>query len=311
MLALLASACGQVGPQTTSSTHWLACSADAECQNLGLQVRCESGYCASEAGSRLARTLVMEEEFDVDALDLTAFDYETGYLLRNNEAQAYTDREQNVHLEAGQLVLTALAEPFDAASFTSGSVSTTGVQSFTFGRIEARMQVPLGRGCSTAFWLLPEAPAPDVNSCGDTGSCYPGTWPAWGDVTIANVQSQTPDRVLTSLNYGIWDDALAGVRHGEVTAAVPLGATTDGWHVFALEWGPERMEWSVDDELVASTDLALPDLYLPQGEHPFHQPFHIKLNLALGGLDQAPVAEDYPQELRVDWVRVTQWLPEE
>jgi beta-glucanase (GH16 family) len=253
----------------------------------------------------------MEEDFDVSALELTAFDYETGYLLRNDEAQAYTDRPQNVRIEAGQLVLTALAETFDAASFTSGSVTTSGAHSFAFGRIEARMQVPLGRGCSTAFWLLPEAPGPEVNSCGDTGSCYLGTWPAWGDVTIANVQSRTPDRVLTSLNYGIWDDAVAGVRHGQVTSFAPLEETADGWHVFALEWGPERMEWFVDDELVASTDLALPDLYLPQGENPFQKPFHIKLSLALGGLDQAPVAEDYPQELRVDWVRVTQWLPEE
>jgi beta-glucanase (GH16 family) len=254
---------------------------------------------------------VWEEQFDASTLDPTAFDYETGYLLRNEEAQAYTDREQNVRLEDGQLVLTALAETFDAASFTSGSVSTSGAQSFTFGCIEARMRVPLGRGCSTAFWLLPEAPTPEVNSCDDTGTCYAGTWPAWGDVTIANIQSQTPDRVLTSLNYGIWDDALAGVRHGEITSPAALSATTDGWHVFALEWGPQRIQWVVDGEIVASTELSLPDLYLPGGEHPFHQPFHIKLNLALGGFDQAPVAEDYPQELRVDWVRVTQWLPEE
>jgi beta-glucanase (GH16 family) len=254
---------------------------------------------------------VLEEEFDASTLDVTAFDHETGYLLRNDEAQAYTDREQNVRLEAGQLVLTALAETFDSASFTSGSVHTSGARAFTFGRIEARMQVPLGRGCSTAFWLLPEAPAPDINSCDDSGACYLGTWPAWGDVTIANIQSQTPDRVLTSLNYGIWDDTLAGVRHGEVTSPAALSATTDGWHIFALEWGPQRIQWVVDGEIAASTDLSLPDLYLPDGEHPFHQPFHIKLNLALGGFDQAPVAEDYPQELRVDWVRVTQWLPEE
>jgi beta-glucanase (GH16 family) len=310
LCALLLGACGEVGPQTTSSTHWLACEADVECENLGLEARCDGGYCVSPGGSRLARTLVMDEQFDASTLDGTAFDYETGTLLRNDEAQAYTDREQNVHLEDGQLVLTALAEPFNAASFTSGSVTTSGKRAFTFGRIEARIQVPLGRGCSSAFWLLPEDPAPAVNSCDAAGSCYLGTWPAWGDVTIANIQSRTPDRVLTSLNYGVWDDTVTGVRHGEVTSFVALRETTDGWHVFALEWGPERMDWIVDDEVLATTDLALPDLYLPQGEHPFHQPFHLKLNLALGGLDHAPVADDYPQELRVDWVRVTQWLPE-
>jgi beta-glucanase (GH16 family) len=303
--------CGEVAPKTRSSTHWLACDTDSACRNLSLGARCEAGYCVTSGDSRLALSTVLDEGFEADSLSDTAFGYETGYLLRNDEAQAYTDRTENVSLENGELVLTARAESFDAASFTSGSVDTRGRQAFTFGRFEARMRIARGRGCSNVFWLLPESPSPDVYSCDDMDNCYLGTWPAWGDVTIANVQSRDPDTLVTALNYGIWDSELSGVRHAEVIAFSALAAADAGWHVFALEWGPERMEWFVDDELVASANLTLPDLYLPEGEHPFHQPFSLKLNLALGGLDQTPVAADYPAELRIDWVKVTQWLPEE
>ena len=224
--------------------------------------------------------------------------------------QAYTDRSENVTVDAGDLVLTAEAEALDGAEFTSGSVNSEGLFSFTFGRVEARLSAPVGRGCSAAFWMLPENPTPAVRSCVDDLPCYDGTWPAWGDITIANLQSQLPDRVLGTASYGIWDDDLGGVTHGVFSGQSANVDDATDYHVYAIEWGPSRIDWFVDDELVRTLDLPPEDLYLPDGEDPFQQPFHVRLNLAIGGLDQAPDAADYPQELRVDWIRVSQWKAE-
>ena len=312
ILGVLGGACGPGGPESSSSTHWLRCQVDADCTNLALGARCgEDGYCTAPDGARLAQTLVLDESFSGESLDPETFGFETGFELRNAEAQAYTERLENVRIEEGALVITARAESYEAASYTSGSVHTLGRRAFTFGRFEARMRVPLGRGCSSSFWMLPEAPGAPVNTCVDPTPCYDGTWPAWGDIVIVNHQSQVPGRLLNAVSYGVWDDSVAAVRHGVRTGPEHTIAAPDSeWHLFTLDWGPERMEWSVDGMLVSTLELPPTDLYQPEGQNPFHRPFHLKLGLALGGLDQTPVAADYPQQLSVDFVRVWQWLPE-
>jgi beta-glucanase (GH16 family) len=303
---------GQSTPNTSSSTHWLACETDLDCANLAAAARCgDDGFCATPLGNRLVQELVYSDEFDAATLDNTRLGYETGTGIRNDEAQAYTDRSENVTVDAGTLILTARAEQYDGAAFTSGSVTSEGLFSFTFGRIEARIAAPVGRGCSAAFWMLPENPAPNVRSCVDGSTCYDGTWPAWGDVTVANHQSQLPGQILGTASYGIWDDTLGGVTHGVFGDADASIEDASAYHTYALEWGPARLEWLVDDVVVRTLQLPPTDMHLPDGVDPFQQPFHLRLNLALGGFDQAPDPSDYPQEMRIDWVRVWQWRAEE
>ncbi len=311
LLAVTTGACGgQSSPSTSSSTHWLACEVDADCANLAIGARCgNEGFCTAGDGTPLVQELVYSDEFDEAELDRSHFGFETGSDIRNGEAQAYTDREENVSVEDGALVITARAEEYDGASFTSGSVHSEGVFSFTFGRVEARMAAPTGRGCSAAFWMLPENPSPPVWSCVEEGACYDGTWPAWGDITIANLQSQLPGQVLGTVSYGIWDDALEGVRQGLFAGENAEVDDPTEYHTYALEWGPSRLEWFIDDELVRTLVLPPPDIYFPDDVDPFRQPFHVRLNLAIGGLDQAPDPASYPQELRVDWIKVWQWQP--
>ena len=301
-------ACGQTGPNTSSSTHWLACDTDLDCANLAVDAHCGGdGFCATPEGEHLAQELVYSDEFDGETLDAAHWGYEEGAGIRNDEAQAYTGRPENVKVEDGNLILTARAEEYDGAAFTSGSVNSEGLFSATFGRIEARISAPVGRGCSSAFWMLPENPASNVRSCIDGSGCYDGTWPAWGDMAVANLQSQLPGQVLGTVSYGIWDDALEGVTHGVFGGADATVDEPSAFHDYALEWGPARLEWFVDGVLVRTLELPPPDLYSPDGDDPFRQPFHLRLNLALGGLDQTPDAADYPQEMRVDWLRVWQW----
>lgn len=299
------------GAKTSSSSHWLTCSLDSDCSNLDVDARCGGdGVCASATGTRLVQKLVFSDEFDGTALDGARWVYETGADIRNDEVQAYTNRRSNVSVESGELVLTGRAEEYDGASFTSGSVNTEGRFSFAFGRIEARFAAPTARGCSAAFWMLPEDPAPDVQTCLTGLPCYAGTWPAWGDITIANLQSQLPGRVLGTISYGVWDDATGSLKHGVFSGQDAKIDDASAYHTYALEWGPARMDWFIDDVRVRTVALPPDDMYLPDGIDPFRRPFHVRMNLALGGLDQAPDPAAYPQELRIDWIRVWQWQAE-
>jgi beta-glucanase (GH16 family) len=79
------------------------------------------------------------------------------------------------------------------------------------------------------------------------------------------------------------------------------------YHLYALEWGPQRIDWFVDDELVHSFEFASDVIYEPEGLHPFRQPFRLKLSLSVGGLVEAPTPEDYPRQMRVRSLRVTRF----
>jgi beta-glucanase (GH16 family) len=311
LLAVGVALCGlscSPSPQSSSSTHWLTCTADTDCNNSVLGALCNpDGFCAGPDRKRLELKLTLQEEFDSATLDPQVFGYETGTAVRNDEAQAYTSRPENVRVEDGSLVITALAESYDGADYTSASVSTQNRFSFTFGRLEARIMAPLGRGCSTSLWMRPEDPGANVNSCDINEYCVPSDWPAWGDITVANIRSDSPPEVLVGLNYGIWDDALNGVTHGVALGSATGSITPDSWHIYAMNWGPQRIDWWVDNVVVRSISLPPKDAYLPEGENPFHRAFYLQLNLALGGLAETPVASDYPQQMRVDWVRVWQW----
>jgi beta-glucanase (GH16 family) len=295
--------------ETSSSTHWLKCVSDEDCANLELGATCGTeSFCVAETGRTLEEVLVFEEDFEGSTLDAEKFAVEVGSALRNDELQAYTSHSENVLLEGGELVLTARAEAYDGAEYTSGSVNTEGLFSFTFGRVEARLKAPLGTGCSSSFWLTPNAPGGNVNTCVGTDPCYSGWWPAWGDISVGVVRSKSPTSVVTGLTYGIWDDALAGVVPEPETTLAPIVDATE-WHTYKLEWGPLEMRWYIDDELVKTLEIPPADAYLPEGKNPFHQPFDLRLNLSVGGLDQSPVPAEYPQELRIDWVRVWRWEP--
>jgi beta-glucanase (GH16 family) len=80
-----------------------------------------------------------------------------------------------------------------------------------------------------------------------------------------------------------------------------------GYHDCAIQWGPRRIDWFIDGERTASFDTTDAAIHHPEQSDPFAQPFHLLLSLAVGGLSEAPVADDYPQEMRVDWLRVTQY----
>ncbi|MBJ7499290.1 MAG: glycoside hydrolase family 16 protein [Sphingopyxis sp.] len=275
----------------------------------------------AEAGWRL----VWSDEFEGSAIDRSKWDFDVDcWGGGNSERQCYTDRAANAAVADGKLVITARKEAMTGPAFplsqrgdpekakaeankafTSARLVTRGKAAWTFGRIEVRAKLPQGQGTWPAIWMLPET------------NDY-GTWAASGEIDILEAVNLgvrcdecaggIENRILGTLHFGgQWPDN----RHkGDETA---LPAPLDGFHVFGIVWKKGRIVWTVDGEPYATR---VASEWTTSGSSdpaaPFDRPFHLILNLAVGGglaegrgikgVDEG----GYPKNMEIDWVRVWQ-----
>ena len=230
-------------------------------------------------------TLVWQDEFDGETLDLANWTFDIGgHGWGNNELQAYTDRPENVRVEDGLLLIEARAEEFVRRDYTSGRIKTEGLHAWLYGRFEARMQLPTGNGIWPAFWML-----------GDNFATV--SWPACGEIDIMEHIGRERDRIHGTV-HGPGYSGSGGIGH---FTTVPTLASE--FHVYAVEWEPEEIRWYVDDvEYFKLTPQSV------RGDWVFDQPFFMLLNLAVGGSWPGPpdASTVFPQFLKVDYVRVYQ-----
>ena len=245
------------------------------------------------------QNLVWADEFDVNgALDTANWAFELGDGTAqgipgwgNNELQYYTDRPENVKVENGNLVITALRENYMGASYTSARVLTKGKYQTKYGRFEARIKLPLGKGLWPAFWLLGD----DNN-----GSVV---WPQIGEIDIMEYRGQEPTITHGTIHGPGYSGSNAVTKSYELTN----DRFDTGFHVFGVEWGPNFINYYVDDVLynqITPNDI-------PAGtEWVFNNnEFYIILNVAVGGnfVGTAPDSNTaFPQTMEVDYVRVYQ-----
>ncbi|MFD7315968.1 MULTISPECIES: discoidin domain-containing protein [unclassified Streptomyces] len=229
----------------------------------------------------------------------------------NGEAQAYVDSTDNIRTANGSLILTpkyckgctqAGGGTYD---FTSGRIDTNTKFDFTYGKVSARLKLPVGDGYWPAFWLL----GSDVDNPAVS-------WPASGETDI-----------MENIGYGNWtSSALHGPGYsadGNIGAQqyYPAGGSADQWHTYAVEWTPTTMRFFVDDRIVQETSRN--KLESTRGKWVFDHNQYVILNFALGGAYPAgwnKVTTPYwglPQssvdriaqggiQTEVDWVRVEQ-----
>ncbi|MFF2524738.1 discoidin domain-containing protein [Streptomyces liangshanensis] len=230
----------------------------------------------------------------------------------NGESQAYVDSANNIRTENGTLVLESkyckactTVPGGGTYDFTSGRIDTNTKFDFTYGKVSARLKLPVGDGFWPAFWLLgSDVDNPSVS------------WPGSGETDI-----------MENIGYGDWTStALHGPGYsadGNIgrTQTFPGGGRVDQWHTYAVEWQPEGMRFTVDDRVVQETSRQ--KLESTRGKWVFDHNQYVILNLALGGAYPAgwnKVTQPYwglPQssvdrvaqggvKAEVDWVRVEQ-----
>ena len=247
--------------------------------------------CSTDETQTVAKftELVMSDEFDTDgALNPAIWGYDIGVGINgwgNQELQYYTDRPENIIVQNGVLIITAKEELFKGSNYTSARILTKGKFEQKYGRFEARIRLPHGKGLWPAFWML----GADIDT---------NPWPACGEIDIMENAGSKPTEV-------------SGAVHGPgYSGGSPIlkkynlenDRFDTGFHIFGIEWGPEYINYYVDDVLynqITPEDVT--------GEWVFDKgPFYIIMNVAVGGLfDGPPNAETvFPQTMLVDYVRV-------
>lgn len=246
--------------------------------------------CSSDEKQTVAnfKELVMQDEFDTDGAPNNAiwgYDLGTGADgWGNNELQFYTNRTENVKVENGYLLITAKKESYSGSSYTSARLTTKGLFEQAYGRFEARIRLPYGQGIWPAFWLL----GANIDEVG---------WPKCGEIDIMEYRGQEPTKVLGTVH----GPGYFGATSISKSYSLVNDRFDTDFHIFGIEWGPEYINYYVDDVLYNQITPASVN-----GEWVFDHPFYIIINLAVGGnFVGAPNSGTvFPQTMLVDYVRV-------
>ena len=233
-------------------------------------------------------TLVWQEEFEGNSLNLDSWTYEIGTGQNgwgNNELQYYTD--DNTSLIEGNLVITAKKENVGGREYTSSRIITEDKHSFQYGRIDVRAALPEGQGMWPAIWML----GSNFRTVG---------WPSCGEIDIMEMVGGN-GRENTVLGTAHWSNNGSHAEFGG-TRTLPFGSFHGVYHVFSIVWNESSISWLVDNQQYHVLDITPAEL------DEFKNQFFFILNIAVGGNLPGPpnASTSFPQHLVVDYIRVFQ-----
>lgn len=249
--------------------------------------------------------LAWADEFDhIGKPDTTKWGYEYG-LIRNREKQYYTDTLKNARVENGFLILEGHKEAIkneafvskeakrweerdELAEYTSASLTTKGFAEWTYGKIEVKAKLPEGVGLWPAIWMLGQ----NWKQVG---------WPECGEIDIMEHVGFEKDSIFGTIHTQAYNH-MKGTQKGK---KIFIDKPYEEFHVFAIEWTPEKIDFLLDGVVYNHVE----NEHKAADEWPFDQPFHLKLNIAIGGMLGGRMGIDdsvLPQQMVVDYVRVYQ-----
>jgi beta-glucanase (GH16 family) len=239
----------------------------------------EGGPGQSTAPRAIAYQLVWADEFNGTSLNSSNWNIDVGNPGVNSEQEFY--QASNVAESGGNLVITAQNQLVQGQPFTSGKIETSGKFSTTYGRIEARMALPMVQGTWPAFWML----GTDINTVG---------WPSCGEIDIME-HVNTTNTILGTMH---WNDN-GHVQYGSSTST---SNTPADFHIYAVEWTPQGITWSVDNTPYVTGNISGGI----NNTGAFQNPFYIILNLAIGGTLSGSTVNTgaLPTSMLVDYVHV-------
>ena len=221
----------------------------------------------------------------------------------NGEAQYYTDHNDDV--SSGFLTIEAKREETIDGDvdnqrlyrYTSTRIRTYHKVYTTYGYVAARIRLSAITGLWPAFWMLPES------NYGSEGVTW---WPTSGEIDIMENKGRVADKTSGALHYS---SNGTGGSHTYNSREVEVGDIED-FHVYAVRWEANLIEWSVDMvPFFSINSLTWNKGYQTGDDAPFNRPFHIILNLAIGGqFDNyaEPPSDWQSSSMEVDYVRIYQ-----
>ena len=203
----------------------------------------------------------------------------------NNELEYYTDGA-NTDVSGGTLKIIAKKEAFSGASYTSTRMVTKGKGDFLYGRFEARMKLPTGKGTWPAFWMLP------------TDFAY-GDWPKSGEIDIMEHVGFDPNVVHISTHCAAYYFKIGNQK----SSKLKVPTATSEFHKYRVDWTPYSVRGFIDDVQI----FEFTNQNNGSASWPFDKRFHLILNIAVGGDWGGAQGIDntaFPSTMEVDYVRV-------
>ena len=241
--------------------------------------------------------LVWFDEFDTPQLNTTKWNIEIGGGgWGNQEKQYYTNRSDNLRIEDGALIIQAKKEVYSTNNYTSARINTKNKAAFKYGRIEARISMPAGKGTWPAFWLL----GANIDT---------SRWPLCGEVDIVEHIGSQP----TLVSHAVHTYEKNGTKGNNWVVKKYFDNVENNYHIYAIEWEEKANE---GDDCISfyfdgtkTTTLWEPHVNSTNQVWPFNQNFFVILNLAIGGnmggtIDDAAFGN--PVIMKVDYIRVYQ-----
>ncbi|XP_053681606.1 beta-1,3-glucan-binding protein-like [Sabethes cyaneus] len=289
----------------------------------------------ARAGPYCSGELIFEDNFDF--LDLETWEHESTLAGGGNwEFQWYANHRSNSYCENGIFYIrpTLVSDDTGEAFLTSGTLNIHGGQpadqctgpffwgceragnpehivnpvksarvrtsesfSFKYGRLEVSARMPTGDWLWPAIWLLPRR------------QVY-GTWPASGEIDLVESRGNLDYRDASGVHIGV--EQVGSTLHfgpsydmnGYETTVSHLNSAPGqgfnvGFHRYQLEWTPDHITFSVDDQVLRRIDAGTGFwdrggfvTQSPASENPwmhasvmapFDQEFYLIMNLAVGG----------------------------
>lgn len=212
----------------------------------------------------------------------------------NGEIQHYTNRKENSIVENGILKIIAKKESFTDQGFTKQYTSARLNSKFAFkyGRVEFSAKLPTGNGTWPAVWLLGK----NINEDGaywDNLGFGKTNWPACGEVDILEHWGGNQNFVQSAIHS---PSSFGGtVNLGGQT----INTASTAFHVYSMEWTPEKMVFSVDSNIHYS--------YNPTVKNASTWPFDAEQYFILNFAIQPSIAANFTQgALEIDYIRVYQ-----
>ncbi|WP_210516939.1 carbohydrate-binding protein [Hymenobacter terricola] len=197
----------------------------------------------------------------------------------NNEKQYY--QSANATVVNGELQITARKQSVGGMPYTSARMKTQGLKQFTYGKMEARIKLPLGQGLWPAFWML----GANIGSV---------SWPYCGEIDIME-QINADSRTYGTVH---WDS------NGHASYGNNIATTPNAYHVYSVEWTPTYIRWFMDGTKYHEINITNGT----GGTEEFQKPFFLLLNLAVAGDWPGQTVDEskLPATMSVDYVRVYQ-----
>jgi beta-glucanase (GH16 family) len=246
----------------------------------------QSPETSSERSNEFSKTPDWQQNFaesQTGTLDTTIWSYETspdvpGY---NDEAQGYTDWNENVRIETGVgLVIEAHKRDYQYPNdpkgrqfeYTSGRIDTRNSLSFEYGKVEATMKLPRGEGVWPAFWLLSGNEVHTIDKdFSEKQINEQNFYLRNGEIDVVEYYGNNPSQVEATLH----------TYNGKQTKSTIINDTTRSFHTYGAELTPDNLIITVDDAPIYT--------FVKKSDNPNDWPFgnnnqmYVLLNLAMGG----------------------------